>query len=320
MELSKIIASAWADNTVATRKSQWNKYLLFCSDRNLLAIPADSLTVARFLTFLARSSKFSTINNYLSAIIVLHKYHGFNPEFRETFYMKLVLKGLRRILGDETSKAVPLMPEQLIQCYSILDKTDQWWLTCWSAIVLCFRSLLRKSNVLPTTINDRKHVILRKDVTFYNWGVLLNVHSSKTVQYREHKLQVPIFNMPGSPLCAAGFLRNHFKKYPAEMDSPLFLKERKGVVTPLLYHEVLRALKELIRKIGLSDTNVSLHSLRRSGATYLCRIGIPLSDIKTMGDWRSLAVLEYLITPLERKLEIEDITTTILLLQKLCIS
>lgn len=261
------------------------------------------------MTFMARSCKFSTINNYLSAIIVLHKYHGFNPEFRETFYMKLVLKGLRRILGDETAKAATLMPEQLIQCYFKLDKNDQWWLTCWSAIILCFRSLLRKSNVLPTTLNDRKHVILRKDVVFFDWGVLLNVHSTKTLQYRERKLQVPIFNMPGSPLCAVSFLREHFERYPAEMDSPLFLKERNGIITPLLYHEVLRALKTLIKRIGLEDTNVSLHSLRRSGATFLCRIGVPLSDIKTMGDWRSLAVLEYLITPLERKLQIEDITT-----------
>lgn len=307
-ELSKIIASAWADNTVSTRRSQWNKYLQFCSNRGLVAIPAESLTVARFMTFMARSCKFSTINNYLSAIIVLHKYHRFNPEFRETFYMKLVLKGLRRILGDETTKAIPLMPEQLIKCYNYVEEIDMWWLACWSAIILCFRSLLRKSNVLPTTLKDRNHVILRKGVTFFKWGVLLNVHSTKTLQYRECMLQIPIFNMPGSPLCAASFLQRHFKNFPASMDSPLFLKERKGIITPLLYHEVLGALKTLIKKVGLQDQIVSLHSLRRSGATFLCRIGIPLSDIKTMGDWKSLAVLEYLITPLESKLEIENIT------------
>lgn len=115
--------------------------------------------------------------------------------------------------------------------------------------------------------------------------------------------------MPGSPLCAATFLKRHFERYPAKMDSPLFLKEKKGTLTPLLYRDVLGALKGLIQSIGLDETKVSLHSLRRSGATFMCRIGITLSDIKTMGDWRSLAVLEYIITPLERKLEIESETT-----------
>lgn len=312
-ELSTIIASAWADNTVLTRRSQWKKYLQFCANRDLLAIPAETLTVARFLTFLARSCKFSTINNYLSAVIVLHKYHGFNPEFRDTFYMRLVIKGLRRILGDETSKASPLMPEQLLQCFGTLDKSDDWWLTCWSAIILCFRSLLRKSNVLPINANDKAHLILRKDVSFFSWGMLLRVHSSKTLQYQERQLEVPIFSMPGSPLCAVTFVKKHFESYPADMDSPLFLKWKNGRVTPLLYRDVLGALKTLIKRIGLEETKVSLHSLRRSGATFMCKIGVPLSDIKTMGDWRSLAVLEYIITPLERKLEIESQTSKALL-------
>lgn len=186
---------------MSTRRSQWKKYLQFCADTGLPGVPAETLTVARFLTFLARSCKFSTINNYLTAVIVLHKYHGFTPDFRETFYMKLVLKGLRRILGEETSKAAPLLPLQL-QCYKILDKTDSWWVTCWSAIILCFRSLLRKSNVLPINPHDKAHLVLRKDVSFFSWGVLLRAHSSKTAKSRKEAGSTNLRDARISPVCS----------------------------------------------------------------------------------------------------------------------
>lgn len=277
-----------------------------------MGLPADTLTVARFLTFMARTSKFSTINNYLSAVVVLHRYHGFEANFRDTFYIKLVIKGLRRILGDEPCKSRPLQPEQLLACYYHMDKSSELVQACWGAIILCFRSLLRKSNVLPSSSLVDRHVLRRSDVRFHSWGMMLHVKSSKTIQYNERKLEIPIFSIPGSPLCAVNMLQEHWVRFPASLDSPLFMKSTKQGMRPLLYNDVLQCLKSLVRTIGLDPQNVGLHSLRRSGATFLCRIGVPLSDIKCAGDWRSLAVLEYLITPIERKLEIESCCVEVL--------
>lgn len=308
-ELSVIISSAWADKTISTRKSQWKKYVAFCSARDLTALPASTLTVARFLTYLARTCKFTTVNNYLSSVIVLHKYHGHPAEFRNTFYIQLVVKGLRRILGDEPCQSIPLSPEQLLECYKTIDGKDSLESLCWAAVALCFRTLLRKSNVLPEQYKDPypAHIIRRRDVQFYKWGMVLTVHASKTIQFKERKLDIPVFLMKHSPLCAVKLLQEHFEKYPGMPEDPLFLKGvQKMGLRPLLYRDVLKYLKDWVRKIGLNPSNVGLHSLRRSGATFMCRLGIPLSDIKCMGDWRSLAVLEYLITPMSRKLEIED--------------
>lgn len=308
-ELSVIISSAWADNTISTRKSQWKKYIEFCNSHGLLALPASYLTVARFMTYLARFCKFTTINNYLSSIIVLHKYHGHPAGFRETFYMQLVIKGLKRILGDEPRQSIPLTPEQLLACHKTVALKSTLEVACWAAVVLCFRTLLRKSNVLPDTASALKlsHLVLRKDVRFHSWGMTVTVYSSKTIQFRERNLEIPVFKIDGSPLCAVELLRQHWMGFPAEPDSPLFLKiNKKNEVTPLLYRDVLNQLKDWVARIRLSPTKVGLHSLRRSGATFMCRLGIPLSDIKCMGDWRSLAVLEYLITPMSRKLQIES--------------
>lgn len=304
-----IISSAWADKTISTRKSQWKKYMEFCSSHGFISLPASTLTVARFLTYLARSCKFGTINNYLSSVIVLHKYHGYPAVFRETFYIKLVVRGLRRLLGDEPCQSIPLSPEQLLQCYSTISGRDSLENASWAAVVLCFRTLLRKSNVLPdrATPPYPLHIVRRKDVKFYDWGMVITVCASKTIQFKERKLEIPVFLMGHSPLCAVKLLREHISMYPGTPDDPLFLK---GVVAagfkPLLYRDVLGSLKSWVKRIGLDSSNVGLHSMRRSGATFMCRLGIPLTDIKCMGDWRSLAVLEYLITPMSRKLEIES--------------
>ena len=99
-EVSGVIGAAWAPNTKATRNSQWKKYITFCVDNNLVPLPAQPQTVARFLVYLARSVKYSTVNNYLSAINKLHEYYGHEGNFRDIFMVQLVLSGLKRRLGD----------------------------------------------------------------------------------------------------------------------------------------------------------------------------------------------------------------------------
>ena len=69
-------------------------------------------------------------------------------------------------------------------------------------------------------------------------------------------------------------------------------------------------MKRTVKVIGLDPEVVGLHSMRRSGASYLHRIGVPLQDIKCAGDWGSLAVLSYLVTPMDRKVVIEQFTST----------
>lgn len=69
----------------------------------------------------------------------------------------------------------------------------------------------------------------------------------------------------------------------------------------LLTCDVLQFLKKLVSKIGKNPANSGLHSLRRSGTQFLQKLGVPLTDIMYMGDWHSLAVLDYLVTPFEKK-------------------
>lgn len=301
-EIGATISSAWSKNTHLTRNSQWKQYFAFCSTYGLTPLPASEVTIARFLIHKAKTSKYSTLNNYLSAVTILHKFYGFKSEFRSTYFITMVMEGLRHKLGDSVKQSQALTAKQLCDMYAYLNAKDMRELLMWGVLVVSFRTLLRKSNIVPDTyIEQPGHVIRRRDVRFTDYGICLYVHSSKTLKYKEKVLEIPIVEIADSPLCAVRWIRLALMQCPAGDNDPIFMYSKK----PILYKHVLEFLKCLVSKIGLNPSVIGLHSLRRSGTQFLHSIGVPLPDIKSVGEWRSMAVLVYLIANLDRKISIE---------------
>lgn len=305
-QLELIIRAAWAESTLKTRNSQWDRYIKFCKANGLSAVPADPTTVARFLVDLARTCVFSTCNNYLSAIIGLHKFFGHDYSFRDCFLIKLVIQGLGRHLGKAVLQKRGLTPQDLMAIYSKLDLSDVNIITMWSAIVLSFRTMLRKSNIVQT---DTGMVILRSDIKFLPTGLLLRVRKTKTLQRREYVLEIPFNYSCNKTLCAASMLATHLARTSFTNQGAMFLLYKAGKWRPLLYAELLQFIKDCVKKICLPQGEVGLHSLRRSGAAYLHSLGFSLVDIINAGDWHSLAALSYLLSPLERKIQVESVVT-----------
>lgn len=306
-QLSLVIQDAWAQSTLATRNSQWLRYIRFCKANELSPVPALTLTVARFLVHLGSTCTYNTCNNYLSAIISLHKFMGQDGNFRDSYIITLVLKGLGRRLGKQVNQKIGLSPQNLMDMYSNLDCSLVNNITEWTAIVLSFRTLLRKSNLVQSTYKDPGSVIQRSDVKFSPKGMVLLVRKTKTIQAKEYILEVPVFYVKNAALCAVSMLDTHFMRTSHIADGPLFqVFDKKGVLRPLLYKDLLSFLKSMVTSINLNPADVGLHSLRRSGAGFLHSIGISLVDIMNAGDWKSLAALAYLVSPLSRKKQIEE--------------
>lgn len=259
---------------------------------------------------LALTCTFSTCNNYLSAIIGLQRFFGHSPQLRESFFIQLILKGLGRNLGKEVNQKKGLTPTQLLDIYHKLDFADVNILTKWSAIILAFRTLLRKSNIVPSTYKDLGMVLMRSDVEFTDQGLLLNVRKTKTLQSKEYVLQIPVNFCSSHGLCAARMLCTHLHRTSHITEGPLFFMVTKtGELKPLLYADLLGFLKQVVPIVGLQPSDVGLHSMRRAGAAFLHSIGISLVDVMNAGDWKSLAALSYLISPLSRKVEIEGVAS-----------
>ena len=110
----------------------------------------------------------------------------------------------------------------------------------WCCVVLAFRSLLRKSNLLPSN-ELHLHCVRRQDITFMSWGMMVSVLSSKTIQFWERMLEIPIVKSARSPLCAVTLLQEHFRRTSsASPHDNLFIVPRKGGLVPLEYPFIFR--------------------------------------------------------------------------------
>ena len=130
------------------------------------------------------------------------------------------------------------------------------------------------------------------------WGIVVSVGSSKTIQFKERTLDIPVVLASSSPLCAVTLLCDHFR--------PLFMIPKGWKLVPLQYPLALKKLKTW-GSLVCPMKDIGFHSLRCGAATHMSTIGIKLEDIKASGDWASLAVLIYLTTPLSHKVSVDKI-------------
>lgn len=127
--------------------------------------------------YMSQTCTFVTVNNYLSAIMVLHRIYGHESNYRDSYYLKLLLKGLNNASPAENGPKDCLTPGQLKTMYSNIDFLDINHHTMWACLMLGFRSLLKKSNLVPTTVQDLDHVVRRSDVSFTSAGMRVIVRS-----------------------------------------------------------------------------------------------------------------------------------------------
>ena len=169
-----------------------------------------------------------------------------------------------------------------------------------AAMLLSFRALLRKCHV---TSSDS--ALVRSDFVFRRWGMLVNVRRSKTIQFRERVLSIPVAAVDDPALCAVYWVRRHFRDTPAGQGEHAFRIRSRGVSVSMPYPFYLGAIKYLSARADLRPGSFTSHSLRRGGATYLRMCGATIVEIKERGDWRSDAVFEYLKSLLSERLALD---------------
>lgn len=81
----------------------------------------------------------------------------------------------------------------------MLDFTKPSDLVYWCLFLFAFFLFARKSNLVPTTKKDfeNKKFLLREDVKFEVDYLLVYLKWSKTIQFGERILEIPIIAIPG---------------------------------------------------------------------------------------------------------------------------
>ena len=280
----------FAESTKVIRSVQIRAYLSFCKhfSSNLEPYPCDTDQVCYYICYLARRLSFGSIRNYLSALNNHLKELEYPPIDYDSYAVKKLLMGIRRLKGDMKKQAAPLLPHNLLGLFSCM--TNSYAHTAVrAAMLVCFRALLRKSHVTLSAVS-----LSRRDVVFHDWGMMLRVLKSKTNQFADRVHLIPVVRVKGDALCAVYWTKLHFKQCPAPPDSMAFRLPRLGNSVPMSYAYYMQVIKCMCRASALNETEFSTHSLRRGGATFLRMCGATIEEIKERGDWKSNAVYQYL--------------------------
>ena len=286
----------YAESTQKSYATHLRKYTLFCKEFNFNPVPATQHQIELYIAYLTESLKYQSILKYINIIRIMHLEYGYPNPMQDNFAIKCLLRGVRRELGDTVKRKLPITPDILAKIQQHLDFSNMKDIMFWAACLVGFYCMLRKSNLFPPTsagFDPEKH-LSRSHIEEKPWGLLLTLVWTKTIQFHQRVVKCPLVRC-GS-LCPVDALSHVLSASPgATQLGPVFVyKDGKGAYKPYLYNHFLTRMKSVVKAIGLDPKQYAGHSLRRGGATWALRCGVPGEVIRAMGDWRSDAYLQYL--------------------------
>jgi hypothetical protein len=304
MEVMAAKATAYAPSTVKNLRSQWKGYLLFCVHAEVSPVPISSRDLCCYLVFLARSIKaYQTVKNYLNAVRLFHLCRGVPFDLLDNFELKLVLRSLKGRLTTVSKPKLPITVDILLQIHRHLDMEVSSHTVLWAAFLIGFFAFLRKSNIVPesTRLFDPEKHLTRQSIRITDYGIQVTVKWSKTIQFHEREVILPLIAIPNSVLCPKRAYINMCQHIPAEPNAPAFSLPNRGTLTHQSFVKLLRAL---LAKCNIDPTKYSGHSFRRGACTMAFEAGVSPELIRSHGDWRSNAYLRYLHFDLGHKLTV----------------
>ena len=297
-DLHETQKSAYSKGTLKNLICQWRSFTRFSRKYDIYEWPVSEHTIALYAQFLAytfHSPK--SVRNYLFGIKTLHALMRVKVPNLKDIEVRLTMRGLEKIMNHAPKQASPISPEILSDMFLYLDMDKHEDRVFWGILLVGFWGMLRKSNLISDSksLFDPLKQLTKNHVRFKKGIVILTATWAKNIQCRQKVLEIPLFQVPDSPLCPVNILRiltQSIKKG----HYPLF---GTGKWVTLTYRQFQKKLRTVLNKAGYKGKNFSSHSLRRGGATWAHRSGVPESLIQVHGGWQSDAYKRYLDFPIE---------------------
>lgn len=209
-----------------------------------------------------------------------------------TFATKATMAGLKRIFAslDQPRPRRPVTLALLFQLRALLDLSSFQARRSWAMCLFAFFGCLRISEYASSRLRLR-HVKVVKIRGRYS--VRLTIAFSKTQLL---PTQVYLAERSDALCPVRAWLAYRLSLSPASSadgDLPAFqLHPEDGA--PVSIHAFGRFLKLVADRLHLDPASFSGHSFRRGGATALYQAGVPESQIKAHGRWKSDAFRRYI--------------------------
>ena len=144
----------FAESTKQTYRTHLQSFLHFCI---MYAVPASISTVTRYATYLARSKCYSSVNQYLHIVRIIHLEFGLPNPIQGNWTIQCVLTGIKKGKGTKSASKSPVLPSHLLLMHRNLNLSTPNDKLIWAALLCGFFGMLRVSNICG------QYAVLRKD-------------------------------------------------------------------------------------------------------------------------------------------------------------
>ena len=294
--VARLINLAHATSTQKNIVAHIRSYQTFCELRAIQPFPINVESITIYIAYLvAQKRAYGTVLNHISSLKHAHRLAGYELTWSSDYHFQLLLRGVKRFLGQAVSRKSPMTPSILHGAFDLFNFRIPLHAAMWALFLVAFFTFLRKSNLVPdNTRQISSKVITRANLVFTSAGANIHVSATKTIQCQQRSLILPIPAIPGSRLCPILALRRHLAINPGPVSAPLFSVFSGSGLAPITYKQFCVFLSRVLSTLHLDPALYSPHSFRRGGATFAFDCHIPSEIIKLQGDWKSDAYLVYL--------------------------
>ena len=304
-ELRKTQKKSFAEGTIKNLLSQWRAFYAFCNIYSIYVWPVTAHVLCLFAQFLSYNLKSpDSIVNYLAGVRTLHLLTNAKPPLLSDFEVQITVRGLRKRLKHAVKQAPPMTPLLMAQIHALLNFKKKADIVFWAIITMGFFMMLRASNLVPKTAKkfSARKQLTRKMIDFTDFGLDARITWSKTIQFNERELAIPVYAIKNSILCPIKAVKKVLKVSKSSKNGPLFGLNDKN---PFTYSMLQRKLKTVSKLLGLKAKHtLTSHSMRRGSVEWAQRNNIQDSLIQIFGDWKSDSFKRYLQFPLETQLQV----------------
>ena len=195
-------AGSFAESTKRTYSTYLTCYLKFCGKLDINLVPLSTANLGIYIAYLSLKLTFNTITNYLTVIKHLHGEAGLeNPV--QCHYISSILRGTRMVLGQGVMRKLPITPRILADIFTLLDFSTSLDVVFWAVCLVAFFTFFTKSNLLAPSQSyfDPERHLSRHHISLSEGGAVVQVNWSKTIQFSERVLRIPLPVIHNCVLC-----------------------------------------------------------------------------------------------------------------------
>ena len=176
--------------------------------------------------------------------------------------------------------------------------------------LIFFQSMLRSSNMIPENRHDfdSRYVLKWSNITKVDYGLLITVTHSKTIQYGQREHEIPLAASPDPRFCPVRALKELVYMYGpdyAKPDSPVFLiPTPAGRFVPIKKSEFLGWLRSRLADMELDPSQYGIHSFRHGSVQEALLNEDNRVLVQLASDHSSEAIMGYAQIPPDRRMSL----------------